>query len=132
MTENRNDTPIASSKRAKSNHWVAAVPSLVIPVCIGLSMHLGLSYFVEQSIITNELLIRYTTGHPISQVTTAMFFRPGGESTQQKGVPAHIIVPSVFNTDQYGEKNQDYSLPSRTTTPLSARDSQTMRFDGNS
>ena len=74
MTEKRNDTPITSNKRVKSNHWVAAVPSLVIPVCIGLSMHLGLSYLVDQSIITNELLIRYTTGHPISQVTTAMFF----------------------------------------------------------
>ena len=37
-------------------------------------MYLGLAYMIEQSILTNELLIRYTTGHPISRFTTGMFF----------------------------------------------------------
>lgn len=37
-------------------------------------MYLGLSYLIEQAILTHELLIRYTTGHPISRFTTAMFF----------------------------------------------------------
>ena len=54
--------------------WLAVLPSLVIPICIGLTMYLGLAYMIEQSILTNELLIRYTTGHPISRFTTGMFF----------------------------------------------------------
>ncbi len=37
-------------------------------------MYIGLSYLIEQSILTNELLVRYTTGHPISRFTTGMFF----------------------------------------------------------
>ena len=37
-------------------------------------MYLGLAYMIEQSILTNELLVRYTTGHPISRFTTGMFF----------------------------------------------------------
>ena len=37
-------------------------------------MYLGLSYLIEQSILTNELVVRYTTGHPISRFTTGMFF----------------------------------------------------------
>ena len=37
-------------------------------------MYIGLSYLIEQSILTNELVVRYTTGHPISRFTTGMFF----------------------------------------------------------
>ena len=37
-------------------------------------MYLGLSYLIEQSILTNDLVVRYTTGHPISRFTTGMFF----------------------------------------------------------
>ena len=54
--------------------WLNVLPSLVIPICIGLTMYLGLSYLIEQSILTNELVVRYTTGHPISRFTTGMFF----------------------------------------------------------
>lgn len=67
---------------------------------------------------TVQNVINLPRGFGALKVTTALFFRPGGESTQQKGVPAHIVVPSVFNTERYGEKNNDYSLPSRTTTPF--------------
>ena len=54
--------------------WLAVLPSLVIPICLGLTMYLGLAYLIEQSILTNELIVRYTTGHPISRFTTGMFF----------------------------------------------------------
>lgn len=37
-------------------------------------MYLGLSYLIAQEFITNELVLRYIQGHPISQVTVAMFF----------------------------------------------------------
>ena len=54
--------------------WLNVLPSLVIPICIGLTAYLGLSYLIEQSILTNDLVVRYTTGHPISRFTTGMFF----------------------------------------------------------
>ena len=48
------------------------------------------------------------------KVTTALFFRPGGSSTQHEGVRADIVFPSLFSTNELGEKHQDYSLPGQT------------------
>lgn len=76
---------------------------------------------------TVQNVVNLPQGFGALKVTTALFFRPGGQSTQQVGVPAHVIVPSVFNTDTYGEKNHEYSLPSRTTTPFK---SPTVNIDG--
>lgn len=45
------------------------------------------------------------------KITTAMFFRPSGVSTQNKGVKADVVLPPVFLNDDYGEKYQDYALP---------------------
>jgi carboxyl-terminal processing protease len=45
------------------------------------------------------------------KVTTALFFRPGGDSTQHSGVAADVVLPSLFSTDEFGESYQDYSLP---------------------
>ena len=70
---------------------------------------------------TVQNVVNLPMGFGALKVTTAMFFRPAGQSTQQIGVPAHIVVPSAFNSEQYGEKNQDYSLPSRTTTPFMSK-----------
>jgi len=44
------------------------------------------------------------------KVTTGMFFVPNGYSTQHLGVASDIMVPSVFNSDEVGEKKLDYSL----------------------
>ena len=44
------------------------------------------------------------------KVTVSMFFIPGGNSTQHQGVISHILLPSIWNTDDYGEKSFDYSL----------------------
>ena len=55
--------------------------------------------------------------HPLAdglgalKVTTAMFFRPGGASTQHAGVEADIVLPSVLGARDIGERTQDYSLP---------------------
>ncbi|MGK0361076.1 MAG: carboxyl-terminal processing protease, partial [Bradymonadia bacterium] len=76
---------------------------------------------------TVQNVVNLPMGFGALKVTTALFFRPAGQSTQQIGVPAHIVVPSPFNSEQYGEKNQDYSLPSRTTTPFK---SKTANIDG--
>lgn len=47
------------------------------------------------------------------KLTTAMFFRPGGSSTQQKGVQADIVLPSLTQIPDLGEQYQPYSLPPR-------------------
>lgn len=52
------------------------------------------------------------------KVTTALFFRPGGQSTQHSGVRADVVLPSLLSSDDYGEKTQRYSLPPQTTTPF--------------
>ncbi len=52
------------------------------------------------------------------KVTTAMFFRPGGESTQHDGVAADIILPSLFATDDLGERYTPYSLKSQSIPPF--------------
>ena len=49
-------------------------------------------------------------------MTTALFFRPGGQSTQHAGVASDIVVPSIFGTDEFGEAHQTYSLPTQSIT----------------
>ncbi len=75
------------------------------------------------------------------KVTTALFFRPGGASTQHEGVAADIVLPSLFATDDLGERYTPYSLkgqmirpflsaPTRISTSSSARpgDGQAWQF----
>ncbi|MBW2397056.1 MAG: tail-specific protease, partial [Deltaproteobacteria bacterium] len=44
------------------------------------------------------------------KVTTGLFFRPGGTSTQHAGVAADVVTPSLFATDEFGESALSYSL----------------------
>ncbi|NNL64811.1 MAG: PDZ domain-containing protein [Myxococcales bacterium] len=52
------------------------------------------------------------------KVTTAMFFRPGGASTQMAGVEPHIRIPSAWDRKDFGESEQPYALPSQRITPF--------------
>ena len=52
------------------------------------------------------------------KVTTALFFRPGGASTQHEGVAADIVLPSIFATDDLGERYTQYSLTSQMIPPF--------------
>jgi carboxyl-terminal processing protease len=45
------------------------------------------------------------------KVTVGMFFTPGGDSTQHKGVDSDVIIPGPYTQDDIGEKGLDYSLP---------------------
>ncbi|MBL7544195.1 MAG: carboxy terminal-processing peptidase [Bdellovibrionaceae bacterium] len=45
------------------------------------------------------------------KVTVGMFFIPGGNSTQHRGVDADVVLPGPYSTDDIGEKSLDYSLP---------------------
>jgi carboxyl-terminal processing protease len=46
----------------------------------------------------------------VIKVTTGLFFIPGGNSTQWKGVTSDVPFPNPFNTEDFGEKHLDYSL----------------------
>ena len=48
------------------------------------------------------------------RVTTGMFFLPGGESTQLRGVQSDISVPSVFDGFDLGEEKLEYAMPAQT------------------
>ncbi len=63
---------------------------------------------------TVQNIVSLPLGFGALKVTTAHFFRPGGQSTQNKGVAADIIVPSRFNNEDYGERHQPYALPPKT------------------
>src|SRR5690606_38067803 len=54
------------------------------------------------------------------KLTTAMFFRPGGASTQQTGVAADVVLPSLTQIPDFGEQYQPYSLPARAIAPFAS------------
>ncbi len=45
------------------------------------------------------------------KVTVGMFFLPGGVSTQQKGVAADVIVPTLYDSVEQTEAKLEHSLP---------------------
>jgi carboxyl-terminal processing protease len=52
------------------------------------------------------------------KVTTAMFFLPGGKSTQKTGVEADVRLPGFFILEDVGETELEYTLPSQAITPF--------------
>jgi carboxyl-terminal processing protease len=57
-------------------------------------------------------------GQGALKITTAMFFRPGGKSTQNDGVRADVVIPSLLTSADFGEKTQHYALDNQETTPF--------------
>ena len=60
-------------KKSRSSSWSAVLPTLLLPVLVGLALYVGLFTLIQRQVITHETLLRYIAGHPVSQVTTAMF-----------------------------------------------------------
>lgn len=56
------------------------------------------------------------------KVTVGMFFVPGGNSTQHRGVEADVVLPGQYDTDEVGEKSLDYSLPPKKIEPFVSQD----------
>ena len=52
------------------------------------------------------------------KITTAVFFRPGGKSTQNSGVAADIVIPTLLSADDTGEIAQPFALPSEEIGPF--------------
>jgi carboxyl-terminal processing protease len=71
---------------------------------------------------TVQSVVPWRPGAGAIKVTTALFFRPGGISTQHSGVATDVVLPSLFATEDFGERTQRYSLPPDSTQPfLSAK-----------
>jgi carboxyl-terminal processing protease len=45
------------------------------------------------------------------KVTISKFYRPSGSSTQLKGVESDVVLPSIMDEYEIGEKHYDYALP---------------------
>lgn len=58
------------------------------------------------------------------KVTTGMFFIPGGQSTQHRGVVADVALPSPFSVKDIGEQSLDYSLPPKSVSTFVSKDAQ--------
>src|SRR4029453_6260686 len=52
------------------------------------------------------------------KITTARFFRPGGQAAQDDGAPPAGVTPSLLATDDLGEKNQPFALAGESRLPL--------------
>ena len=55
------------------------------------------------------------------KITTALFYRPGGVSTQHSGVATDVVIPSLFNSDNFGEGTQPHSLRADSIDPFLSR-----------
>jgi len=69
---------------------------------------------------TVQSMVYLQPGLGALKVTTALFFRPGGMSTQHEGVGTDVSIPPAFFADDYGEKYQPYSLESQQVSPFVA------------
>ncbi|NCN40732.1 tail-specific protease [bacterium] len=65
------------------------------------------------------------------KTTVGMFFTPGGNSTQHRGVSADLPLPSVLSIDEIGEKTLDYSLPPKSIPPFTSKAAYVESGDGN-
>ena len=67
------DQPTTGSTVSKTSGWFTVLPSLVTPICVGLSLYFGLQYLINENHLTNETVLRYVNGHPVSRLTVGMF-----------------------------------------------------------
>ncbi len=65
-----------------------------------------------------QQVVSLPTGLGAIKVTVGMFFTPGGDSTQHRGVDADVVLPSALSTDDVGEKSLPYSLPPNKIKPF--------------
>ncbi len=86
----------------RSSSWIAVLPSLVIPICIGLMLYLGLSFLINEGQISNETVLRYLTGHPVSKVTVGMFF---------VGIASLGLIANNIFEQFSGEKKISINIP---------------------
>jgi carboxyl-terminal processing protease len=67
---------------------------------------------------TVQTVTQLPPGQGALKITTALFFRPGGQSTQNEGVTADVAIPSLLMIEDFGERTQPYALPSERISPF--------------
>jgi carboxyl-terminal processing protease len=67
---------------------------------------------------TVQTVTQLPPGQGALKITTALFFRPGGQSTQNEGVSADVSIPSLLTIEDFGERTQPYALPSERISPF--------------
>jgi carboxyl-terminal processing protease len=67
---------------------------------------------------TVQTVTTLPNGDGALKVTTQLFFRPGGLSTQHDGVRSDLVIPSLLAGEDYGERAQPHSIPPHRTTPF--------------
>ena len=68
-----------------------------------------------------QTVIPLDSGLGALKMTTALFYRPGGASTQRRGVATDVQLPSLTATGDLGEAYQPYALPERSIDPFSQK-----------
>lgn len=63
------------------------------------------------------------------KVTIGMFYIPGGNSTQHRGVDGDVLLPNIY-MDDLGEKTLDYSLPPVKLPAFISAEAQPKEGDG--
>lgn len=64
------------------------------------------------------------------KTTVGMFFTPGGNSTQHRGVDSDITFPSALSIDEIGEKTLDYSLPPKSVPAFLSKSAYVTKGSG--
>ncbi len=62
-----------------------------------------------------QQLSQLPPGLGMMKITTALYYLPGGQSTQSAGVRSDVLVPSAFSTLEIGEKHQPHALAPSST-----------------
>lgn len=55
------------------------------------------------------------------KLTTGLYFRPSGASTQLRGVESDIVLPSLFASDRFGERASENALPAQSIPPFAGK-----------
>lgn len=66
-------------------------------------------------------IISLPEGFGALKVTSALFYRPGGQSTQAAGVETDVQIPSPIDPKIYGESVEDYALANQHLKPFLAQ-----------
>ena len=97
------------------------LPSLVTPICVGLSLYFGLQYLINENHLTNETVLRYVNGHPVSRLTVGMFLVGLASLTMIAfNVFSQFSAEPMIQLDDLPEGNTDSGSPAMGNVQLPA------------
>lgn len=113
------DQTTTGSSVTKSSGWFTVLPSLATPICVGLSLYFGLQYLINENHLTNETVLRYIDGHPVSRLTVGMFL-VGLASLTLIGINvfAQFAAEPKIQLDDLPEPDADKPSPAMGIAPL--------------